>query len=901
MAAAGVQGGGRLGEAALPGAVVGQQGADGGEGGVGHVLVGGGEEPLHLGHHLVQLPGGEPEGKLAQVLRDILGDLALAGFQGLGELHRDLVAAVPAEGGSHGQEGFPRHAADHHVLADLDEVGEVGGDVEEVLALRPLRLIEKILHADGLQHPMGGGLQVVQKDAADGLGIVQQALQALRGEAQLPAEPQGGEAQGGAAAPEVRRGLGDAAPDRGIGGKDGQQVVKEPGGGGLLRLRAVPEPVGGKACQHGGVRLRAAAGGKAHHGVQQGEGGLGVQVGGMAAAAKEFPHEAGGGGVRAVGQQGLGHQLCRVADGAGLLGGQAAVRLDELCDQLRPKEIGPVLPGVRGGVLGVLLAVAGAEICQDPAHQHRRLATDVAVRIDQELIEKVQGLLLLVVREVGEILLKGGDVGPDLGPVLLAAGGFQHAGEEMVVAEAVHQADVVVHRRPPQAHHHLVRGEEGGILPLWRGKAQVAQGGVHPEGDEVLLKIPELGVDEAVAQALGLVHVVQLREDHVEGVLQGEDLRDLAAVLIPGLLHPEVRVHQDQRLRREVLDLQVPDGVVGRDVAHGGEALPGEPLVRVVIVEVGHPLPGPAAELADVVARGGGAHEGEIHEPPALGEGPGRPHGHVVDPRNVLQRPVRGDLLPQAQQLVDVLPLPAGEEAAVFLRQEAAGKLLLRAEGKVQPGVEGQAALLPQQDLQDLQQAEAALPDGQGLRLRPLGVEDAHGAAVGGGEPALLRLRGEGVQQGAAEVPDLAAGEAAGGGEPGLQLPGPVHGLQQGQGPLPGKLRPGQEFRRGEGAGQGPQGPGSGSFRHSVSSLTGDRPRMVFPSLPMIAHLPPGGKPPAGKMGKNPAEGAGKVPKALATASGRWYTGYGKQKCGSLQVRQHPQACAGGIAPTQRP
>ena len=164
-----------------------------------------------------------------------------------------------------------------------------------------------------------------------------------------------------------------------------------------------------------------------------------------------------------------------------------------------------------------------------------------------------------------------------------------------------------------------------------------------------------------------------------------------------------------------------------------------------------------------------------------------------------------------------------------------------------------------------------------------------------------LRLRGEGVQQGAAEVPDLAAGEAAGGGEPGLQFPGPVHGLQQGQGPLPGKLRPGQEFRRGEGAGQGPQGPGSGSFRHSVSSLTGDRPRVVFPSLPMIAHLPRGGKPPAGKMGKNPAEGAGKVPRALATASGRWYTGHGKQKCGSLQVRQHPQACAGGIAPTQRP
>ena len=511
----------------------------------------------------------------------------------------------------------------------------------------------------------------------------------------------------------------------------------------------------------------------------------------------------------------------------------------------------------------MLLAVAGAEVREDAAHEGGGLAADVAVRVDQELIEEVQGLLLLVVRQIGEILLEGGDIGPDLGPVLLAAGGFQHTGEEVVVAEAVHQADVVVHRRPPQAHHHLVRGEEGGVLPLRRGEAEVAEGGVHPEGLQVLLKVPELGVDEAVAEALGLVHVVQLGEDDVEGVLQGEDLRDLAAVLVPGLLHPEVRVDQDQRLRGEVLDLQVPDGVVGRDVADGGEALAGEPLVRVVIVEVGHPLPGPAAELADVVARGGGAHEGEVHETPALGEGPGRPHGNMVDARNVLQGPVGGDLLPQAQQLVDILLLPAGQEAAVLLPKEAAGELVLGAEGEVQPGVEGQAALLPQEDLQDPQEAEAALADGQGELLRPLGVEDAHGLVVGGGEPALLRLRAEGVQQGAAEVPDLGAGEAADGGEPGLQLLGPVHGGKPGQGLLLGELGLAEEFRRGEGTGQGPQGPGSGSFRHGRSSPPGRaRGARSFPSLYRIpsaraSPLPGRGGGGTGKVHKKIRGGAG--------------------------------------------
>ena len=161
-----------------------------------------------------------------------------------------------------------------------------------------------------------------------------------------------------------------------------------------------------------------------------------------------------------------------------------------------------------------------------------------------------------------------------------------------------------------------------------------------------------------------------------------------------------------------------------------------------MVVEVGDPLPGPAAELAEVVARGGGTHQGEVYKTPALGEGPGCPHGNMVDPCDVLQRPVGGHLLPQAHQLVEILRLPAIQKAAVILGEVAAGELLFRAEGEIQPRIKGQAALLPQQDLQHLQEAQAAPQDGQRLRFRSLREEDAHSTLVGPAEPALLRLRG---------------------------------------------------------------------------------------------------------------------------------------------------------------
>ena len=127
----------------------------------------------HMVQQLVQLPGGEPHHEAAQIFGDVLGDLRLTGLQRLGKLHRHFVAAVGGQHGGDGQQGSARHTAHHDVLTDLDEVGEVGGDVQQVGIFIVLGLIQKVLHAHGLQHPGGGGFQVIQKDVADGLALVQ--------------------------------------------------------------------------------------------------------------------------------------------------------------------------------------------------------------------------------------------------------------------------------------------------------------------------------------------------------------------------------------------------------------------------------------------------------------------------------------------------------------------------------------------------------------------------------------------------------------------------------------------------------------------------------------------------------------------------------------------------------
>ena len=402
-------------------------------------------------------------------------------------------------------------------------------------------------------------------------------------------------------------------------------------------------------------------------------------------------------------------------------------------------------PAVRLAVRGPLLHVPRVEAGDDLPHEGGGLTADVALTVHQQLVEEGQGLDLLGDAEVDGVGLEHAQIGPQPLPVRPASGLLQQAGEATLAGEPAHQGDVVFRPQKLQPRHRLLRVQQRHILPLGGGRAAVQQLHIHPTVHHVAFKVPQLGVDEGVPPALFLVDIVQLGQYHVEGLRKGGDPGDLPAVRPPVLLDPEVGVDQGQGLRRQVVQLQVPHGVVGGHIADVLDVPPGEPLVGVVVVEIGHPLPGAAAEFADVVARRAAGDQGQVHRHPGPLQIPGHADGHMVDPGDVLQGAEGRGLQPQAHHLIDVLPAVAAQEGPVAVPVRAVGDLLLRQGVQLPQGVRRQQ--VPFRVQQHLEQGQeehrprpVAPPPGLEILLREHGLP---GEVVGEGQPPLLRRRGQ--------------------------------------------------------------------------------------------------------------------------------------------------------------
>ena len=627
----------------------------------GHGDVGGGaQQVLQPQHLLVQLAGVEEQGSPAQILRDILGDLVLAHLQALAQLHHHLVALLPAQQGDQADQGLAGGVADAHPLGHLHQVGEVGGDVEHVLPQAVLHLVLEQLDAHHLDDPVCGALQVVQEDLTGHVLLIQGRL--IVGhvlprplEDLIPQEEQRQAPAGGR--PGGRRDLSHLGV---ILGQGALGLPQEPEGRRLEAQVAGGGEPGRKADEAAPGLLVILLGGQIADGVQQGEGGILVLLLRPVIVAQQRPDEAGHGLAPAVLQQGVHHQLQGIADLAPLLGGG-------LVQMLLPQGEGHLLRRVSAGVGRHLLAVDQVEFGDDLSDEAGCLAPDIPLPVDQQLIEEGQGLGLLPHGQIGAVLVEHIQIGPQLLPALGRAGGLDDVAELPLAAQLVHQLQVVLYRQQDQAVHRLVRGHQGrvlGGLPRPRLPGQVY---VHSQRAHVVLEVVELAVDELIPAALCLVHILQLPQDDVEGLLQGIEDGGLPPLLIPSLLAAEVGVDQTQGLYGEGVQLQVPGGVVGSDVADGGHPPPQQPLVGVVVVEERDTLPGPAAELAQVVGGGGSGHQRQVYVLPRLPDAPGHGHGDVMHPRDVPQGAEGGGLLAQPHHLIDVLLPEGGQEAAVLL------------------------------------------------------------------------------------------------------------------------------------------------------------------------------------------------------------------------------------------
>ena len=676
----------------------------------------------------------------------------MARLQRLGQLHGHLVALLAGEPGRDAKQGAARPFPHHHRLADTDDVGEMSGDLHGAPAAVG-GVPGQQLHVDHLDHPRRGGFQVVQQDVRQLLRL-QDLHRLLRRHALHPRVliPQGGQREGDVLRPQPR-----------------QPVIEKR----LLRQRLPrPQEELQRRRLHGGIGAAALGQREIRHllklrlcqqlqrqiaeGIRQGQRrALVLHSGGLIVGQQhgEEPLRLLG---RAVLQRGGHHQLGGEPDVTGLLRRQLMVGIEQQVQVLRPQgELGLLHRCLgRGG--GQLLLVAQAELGHHLAHQRRRLTADVALGMQQQLIEEVHRLDLLVGGQVGEVVLQNTQIGTDPGPVLLAAGLLQQVGEQPLVAQPAHHAQVVLHRHQAEGPVVLLRRHQRRVRLLLRRRVMSPQRHVHAAEAHIFLKVPQLAVHILIPALFGAVHVVQLAEDHVKGVLQGVQRRCLPAVRLPPLLGAEVGIDQQHGFHRQVGQLQIPCGVVARHLSHLGKAGAGQPLVGVVIVEIWHPLSRQAAEFADVVAcrcRGG---QPQIHRHAAAAQGAARRHGHMMHHGDVLQGAEGRQLAAQAQQLIDEV-LPPHLQKPLIVR--AVRRLRLGAEGEIHGHVEGQAPFLRQQQLQSQQSAQGKIL----LLLRGLpavlGIQPGNGVVEHIAAPAALR-RGNIPHGGGRRLDHGAAGKA---------------------------------------------------------------------------------------------------------------------------------------------
>ena len=445
-----------------------------------------------------------------------------------------------------------------------------------------------------------------------------------------------------------------------------------------------------------------------------------------------------------------------------------------------------------GDIVGrPFLGVASVEVGDDLPHQGRRLAADVALPVHQQLIEETEGLYLLGDAQIDAVRGKDSQPGPQPLPAGFSPGLLQKSGKAPLVGQTAHEDDVVGHAPVFQDCHRLLRLHQGHVFGRRRRGKAAGEGGIHPQGEHIVLKVPEFGIDKGIAGALGLGDIVQLGEDHIEGLGEGGDAGDLPAVLPLLLLDPEVGVNKDQGLHRQVVQFQVPYGVVGGHIADVRHMAAAEPQVGVVVVEIGHPLPGPAAELADVVAGGAGGYQGQVHVYPCFFQVPGHGKGHKVDAGNMLQGAEGGGLQAQAHHFIQKFPAAAALELAEAVPVGAVRHLLLSRQVDLPQGVGGQKGPLRVQ--QHLEQGQEKYRPGPvaavALLVGGVGEHGPPGKVIGKKEPPLFRLRSQAAQVLPAQGQYVGAAQAAAVKEGGKAL-NVVLRLQQGGEYVPAGLHP---------------------------------------------------------------------------------------------------------------
>ena len=202
---------------------------------------------------------------------------------------------------------------------------------------------------------------------------------------------------------------------------------------------------------------------------------------------------------------------------------------------------------------------------------------------------------------------------------------------------------------------------------------------VDPVTHQKPLEVVQLLIDRLIAKALLRRHVRELDKDAIARLRQGTDDRDILPVRSALGAHAKVRIDENQRLDRQVFKLQVPGGVVRRDMRDIRHVALFQPFPGVVIVQIRNArhILAAAAEFADIVAQRGAGNERHIHGQARALCLPRGVNRDMANAEGMPRRIKRHDLLADAQQFpIIALSHRLGKERA--LRLDRARFQLLR-------------------------------------------------------------------------------------------------------------------------------------------------------------------------------------------------------------------------------
>ena len=285
--------------------------------------------------------------------------------------------------------------------------------------------------------------------------------------------------------------------------------------------------------------------------------------------------------------------------------------------------------------------------------------------MSQQLIQKANGHQFLTFGHVGGIFSENAHICPDVLPVLLAAGRLNQVSEFSVHMEAAHQTDVVVDGLVPQLFDNLFSLQQHHLpFPGFPAMGRVAgrylrQGNVHSPFLHVVLEVLQLVVHPLIPLFLCLIHIIQLVQDHIEGIRQRIEADPLSAVPVPAALYPEISINQNQGFRGQILQFQIPGRMIGRNVADSRHSEPVVASVRVVVVKIRDAplLAFSTAVFPDIVPRRRSGYDSQIHRSSGFRKLAGHMHRNIVHASDVPQSIERRDVCADTHELIKIAVL----------------------------------------------------------------------------------------------------------------------------------------------------------------------------------------------------------------------------------------------------